>query len=124
MLDTSWEKSGKWYKNIVGDEGHYYHQHVILPNLLRLLKFQKGNSLLDLACGQGILERQISEEVDYVGIDLSPTLINEARKKSNKTKHIFGVADVSKTLPIDKKDFSHAAIVLALQNIKKTIWCD
>ncbi|MEI8067358.1 MAG: class I SAM-dependent methyltransferase [Candidatus Shapirobacteria bacterium] len=119
MQDTSWEKSGKWYKNIVGDEGHYYHQKIVLPNSLRLLKLEKGNSLLDLACGQGVLERQIGEEIDYVGIDLSPTLIEEARLKSNKAKHIFGVADVSKVLPIDKKDFSHAAIILALQNIRK-----
>jgi len=119
MLDTSWEKSGKWYKNIVGDEGHYYHQKIILPHTLRLLKLQKGDSLLDLACGQGVLERQIPEEIDYVGVDLSTTLIDEARSKSKKVKHIFGVADVSKPLPIDKKDFSHATIILALQNIRK-----
>lgn len=119
MLNTSWEKSGKWYKNIVGDDGHYYHQKIILPHTLRLLKLQKGDSLLDLACGQGVLERQIPDDVDYVGIDISPSLIEEARSKSKKDKHIFGVADVSKTLPIDKKDFSCVTIVLALQNIKR-----
>lgn len=119
MADTSWEKSSKWYKNIVGDEGHYYHQKIILPNSLRLLNLQKGDSLLDLACGNGVLERQISEKNEYVGIDLSPTLITEARVKSNIFNHIFGVADVSKPLPIEKKNFSHAAIILALQNIKK-----
>jgi ubiquinone/menaquinone biosynthesis C-methylase UbiE len=119
MLNTSWEKSGKWYKNIVGDDGHYYHQKIVLPNTIRLLKLQKGNSLLDLGCGQGILERQISDEIEYVGVDLSPTLIKEARSKSDINNHIFGVADVSKPLPIEKKDFSHAAIILALQNVKK-----
>ena len=31
---TSWEPVGNWYQTIVGEEGHYYHQHVILPQLL------------------------------------------------------------------------------------------
>jgi ubiquinone/menaquinone biosynthesis C-methylase UbiE len=118
MLDTSWEKSGKWYKKIVGTEGHYYHQKIVLPNALRLLDLKKGESLLDLACGQGVLERQIPQDLNYTGVDISPTLIKEAVSKRDKN-HEFFVADVSKDLPVKKTDFDKAAIILALQNIKK-----
>jgi SAM-dependent methyltransferase len=74
---------------------------------------------LDLGCGQGILERNIPKEIEYVGVDLSKGLVNEAVKRKNNPKHNFVVADASKNLPINKKDFTHAAIILALQNIKK-----
>lgn len=119
MLDTSWDKSGKWYKNIVGDEGHYYHQKIVLPNVLRLLGLKRGDSLLDLGCGQGILERQIPKDAYYVGMDLSSGLINEARNLIASQNHRFVVADVTKPLPLEGSNFSHAAIILALQNIKK-----
>ena len=65
---TSWEPASKWYKTIVGEEGHYYHQNIVLPGIMRLLnlKAQKNPSILDLACGTGILGRQL-EGVNYVG---------------------------------------------------------
>ena len=98
MLDTSWEKSGKWYKNIVGDEGHYYHQKIILPHTLRLLKLQKGDSLLDLACGQGVLERQIPDDVDRVFL----------QHRCRHHVHRFSVATAAGS---DQKDFGSCVSV-------------
>jgi ubiquinone/menaquinone biosynthesis C-methylase UbiE len=116
--NTSWEKVGGWYNKTVGEKGSYYHQQVILPNLIRLLELKKNSKLLDLACGQGILARSIFNDVEYLGLDLAANLIDEARKMDKNPKHSYGVADVSKDLPIRNSGFSHTAIVLALQNIK------
>jgi len=116
--NTSWEKIGDWYNQTVGEKGSYYHQRVILPNLIRLLELKKNSKLLDMACGQGVLARAIYDDVEYLGLDLAPNLINEARKLDKNPKHSYGVADISKDLPIRNSGFSHAAIVLALQNIK------
>lgn len=110
---TSWETSSAWYDKTVGEMGHSYHQSVILPNVLKLLKFSSKSRLLDLACGQGVLARHLPKDVDYVGIDSSPSLIKEAQKRSS---HTFFVGDVTK--PIQQKDFTHTAIILALQNIE------
>lgn len=117
---TSWEPASKWYKTIVGDEGHYYHQHVILPGVLRLLNLQAQPSpnLLDIACGSGVLAKQLTNHTEYTGIDLSPTLIKEAKKLDLNPKHKYLVADVMKALPLGQQQFSHAAIVLALQNMQ------
>ena len=119
MQNSSWQKVSKWYNKTVGDEGHYYHQHVIMPNLKRILNLKENESLLDLACGQGILERNMNEKIEYVGIDLASSLIREANDKKINPKHKFIIADVSKELPISKTDFDNGAIILALQNIKK-----
>jgi ubiquinone/menaquinone biosynthesis C-methylase UbiE len=119
MQNSSWQKVSKWYNKTVGDEGHYYHQHVIMPNLRRILNMKENESLLDLACGQGVLERNMNENIEYVGIDLASNLIKEAASKRVNEKHKFLVADVSKDLPTSKTDFDNGAIILALQNIKK-----
>ncbi len=98
--------------------GHYYHQHVVLPGLLRLLKLKKGDSLLDLGCGQGILARVIPDGVDYHGVDLSSSLISKAKSLSKNPAHQFSVGDITKPLPLEKS-FSHAAFVLSLQNVER-----
>jgi len=119
MENSSWQKVSKWYNKAVGDEGHYYHQHVIMPNLNRILKLKERESILDLACGQGILERSLDKNVEYFGIDLAGNLIREAESKKTNPNHRFYVADASKDLPIVKNNFDSGAIILALQNIKK-----
>lgn len=117
---TSWESVEKWYKNTVGDEGHYYHQHVVIPGMLRLLALEQAPSpsLLDIACGQGILGRQIPKNVVYKGIDISPSLVSAAKKSDPNPLHEYLLGDALKPLPTKKNDFTHAAIVLAIQNFE------
>ena len=119
MTNSSWQKVSRWYNKAVGEEGHYYHQHIIMPNLKRILKLKEKESLLDLACGQGVLERNLDKNIEYIGIDLAGNLIREANEKKINLNHKFLLADASKDLPINKIDFDAGAIVLALQNIKK-----
>lgn len=113
--NTSWEKSSRWYHGIVGKEGHYYHQHVILPQVLRLLDLKSHDSLLDIGCGQGLLVEHLPKNVDYTGIDFSETLIQLAKKRKLGT---FIHADATKPLPLKKTDFTHAIALLSLQNME------
>lgn len=115
--ETSWEGVSEWYGRLTGDRGHYYHRQIVIPRSLRLLGLDEGSSLLDLACGQGVLARHIPPEVYYEGIDASPGLIDEARKLDKDRKHVYRVADISRPLPTPHRDFTHAAIILALQNV-------
>lgn len=114
---TSWEKVGNWYDTVVGTWGSHYHQAVIIPKLLALLALEKSSSLLDLGCGQGVLARHIPPVVHYVGIDAAKSLIKKASSYQEKRKFLVG--DLTKPFPLDKSDrFSHAACVLAIQNIE------
>lgn len=116
--NSSWEGVSDWYDSIVGKEGHYYHQAIVLPGVIRLLGLQPGNRLLDLACGQGVLARSIPKTISYTGLDLSKNLITQAISYSKNKMHTFKVADVTLPLPLDDQ-FSHAACILALQNIQQ-----
>ncbi|MEI8124862.1 MAG: class I SAM-dependent methyltransferase [Parachlamydiaceae bacterium] len=116
---TSWEPVQKWYNKTVGDSGHYYHEHIVIPGVLRLLGLTSAPaSLLDIACGQGILGRSIPRHVEYMGVDISPSLIKNAKSQDPLPNHGYMVGDALKPLPLKKQDFSHAAIVLAIQNME------
>lgn len=116
--DTSWQKVASWYNDLVGVKGQYFHKKIIIPNITRILDLSKSDKLLDLGCGQGILERNIAVDVKYVGLDLSFDLIQSARKLSTSKNHRFEVRDITKDLNIPEYDFTKAVIILALQNVQ------
>ncbi len=118
--DTSWQGVSKWYGEIVGDRGHFFHQEVIMPKSLALLDIKKDSRVLDIACGQGVFSRHLDSSVEYVGIDWSKDLIREAQRRDKNGKHKFLLADVTKDIPVKEK-FDRAVIILALQNIKDPV---
>lgn len=115
---TSWGRSSKWYGKIVGDKGHYYHQHVVLPWVIKTLELKTNSKLVDLGCGQGVMSRAIRQDVEYLGIDISGSLIKQAVDQNKSTKHKFVIGDISTKLEVPNNYFTHATIILALQNIK------
>lgn len=124
MKDTSWQKVGQWYDSLVGEHGSYYHQHIIIPNVRKLLNLDEmagaNLSLLDLACGQGVLASHVPRDVGYLGIDAAKSLIAKARLRH--PKHTFQLADITKPLPVPKNQrFTHATIILALQNVAEPL---
>lgn len=116
-MKKGWEEVGGWYDSLVGQKGHYYHDHVILPKVISFLKAWKASSVLDLACGQGVLERHIPKMVRYVGIDISPTLIRLAEGQKKQKGSRFIVADLTRPLTVTDKKFDAAALILAAQDI-------
>jgi len=121
---TSWDHVAGWYDQIVSKEGHYYHKEVILPYLSeKIIKNLKPvDSVLDIACGQGILERQIPKEIRYLGLDISKNLIQEAKKLTVSPKHEFKVQDATTAFDFNEK-FSTSFVVLAFQNLKDPKAC-
>lgn len=119
MGSTSFEESSSWYASCVGSKGHYFHRNIILPKLKQIAKFTENAKVLDLACGSGVLQRWLSPKIEYVGLDMSSSLIKEAKKYS-KSNQKFIKADITKALPLKDEDFSHAFIILALQNVEES----
>ncbi|MBU6501062.1 MAG: methyltransferase domain-containing protein [Patescibacteria group bacterium] len=114
--DTSWEGVAKWYDRMLEGQGTYQ-KDLILPNLLRLMEIKKGETVLDLACGQGFFAREfLRAGARVTGVDASRTLIALARTHSPEDIH-FEVASAGKFPFIKNESVNKIAVVLALQNI-------
>lgn len=115
---TAWEQQGKWYNQLVGPKGHYFHEHVILPGIRKIARIQKNSRVIDIGCGQGIFGKTLAPEVSYTGLDLSKSLISLAKRTDPNAKHTYIVADVTKPFPVKTNHFTHAVAILSLQNIE------
>ncbi len=126
----AWNKVAKWYDSLVGETGSEYHQNVIFPSLIKSLGDKKiaGKTVIDLACGQGVLCRQLSNlGAKVTGIDIAPALVRMAKKRklNNDNEPSYITADVTKllsqngNLKLDLKSeyYDYATVVLAIQNI-------
>lgn len=83
---------------------------------------QKKESLLDLACGTGdiaftFLKHQ--PEMDVVGLDFSPQMIEKAKVKARKKKHTQAIFKVGDALKLDLENQSVDIITMsfALRNL-------
>ena len=69
-----------------------------LPNVIRRFFPQGPQRYLDFACGTGRITAQVAPMAgESVGVDISPTMIEEARKKCPQT--IFHLADLTQKNP-------------------------
>lgn len=118
--DTSWNQEAAWYQKLVGNKGHYYHRHIVLPGVLRLLQVQPSDTVLDLGCGQGIFAYALPPVKAYFGIDAAPNLIKFARQNIHKQGYEFCLADLTQPFvgQHTQHAFQKAVMILSLQNMK------
>lgn len=121
LPETSWNVVSDWYSNLVGDGGHYYHQHVIFPRLSKIWQPKADTKVLDMGCGQGVLAAWLGKGVEYVGVDAARTLIEQARRRSTDQQIQFEVADATRPLPksvASTEYFTDIFYILSLQNMR------
>jgi ubiquinone/menaquinone biosynthesis C-methylase UbiE len=114
---TSWGKVAGWYDAYLKEEGTYQ-KDLILPNILRLMDLKRGETVLDLGCGQGFFSRGFaSSGANVIGVDVSKELVAIARRLSPPYIR-FEVASADLLGFIESGSIDKATIVLALQNME------
>lgn len=114
--NTSWNKVASWYDQLVSDEGSDFHQNLILPGAIRILKPKPNEKILDIGCGQGVFCRKLlSLKADVTGIDASPKLIKLAKERSPGIKYF--VLDATNLQMFENNSFDLVTCILALQNM-------
>jgi ubiquinone/menaquinone biosynthesis C-methylase UbiE len=120
--ETSWERVATWYDGWVGDRGSQYHQQLAIPAVLDLLEPQRGEEILDVGGGQGVLAPYLVEAGARVTVvDASAKLIVAAKRRHRSLRDArFIVAD-ARRLPaaaeIGQADFDAAVFMLSIQDM-------
>lgn len=95
QIDKYYDNYWKWIKKIPAST---YERDLVFPKI-----FKPGESVLDLACGNGDSSIQIAKITQTVvhGLDISKVAVIEANKKGVKAI----VGNVENTFPFDKESF-------------------
>ena len=116
-LKTSWGGVAQWYHDTVEDKGSYQ-KDLIQPNLLRLMDIKKGETVLDLACGEGFFSRRFAQlGAKVVASDIAPELIAIAKGHADSRGVQYHVAPSHDISFASNNSVDKAVIILAIQNI-------
>lgn len=118
---THWDHVSEWYDGLLAG-GSDHHEHLLIPGVLRLLDIEPEQTVLDVACGQGVLARALAERGGrVVGIDAAESLIERARDASPDNDHLdFRVGDaqrLAEAVTPPEGGFDSAVCMMALMNI-------
>lgn len=118
---TSWGRVAGWYKVAV-DQPQSYHQTLIIPNLLRLLSPKKGERVLDVGCGSGVVSEQFAKVgAEVIGIDVSKEFIFAAQERAKQSKLAiqYHVGSGEKMGMVATGSIDTILLVLVVQNMEK-----
>lgn len=118
--NTSWDPVATWYTGWVGKEGSVYHRRSAVPTVLRLAAPQRGEALLDIGCGHGILAAPVLKRgCAYTGVDFSPRLVRAAKAQGPAgARFLHGDARVLTELPeVGEGGHDIAVFMLSIQDM-------
>ncbi len=114
---AQWGAVADWYDQLVGDEGSEFHQRIILPGIVRMLRPARREQakqepglateetslrILDLACGQGVLCRHLAALGHrLVGVDIAEPLVAAARAREAELLSGDGESDEIEEPPVE-----------------------
>src|SRR5271154_3235161 len=103
---ASWEANAPFWDDHMGDEGNEFFNVLEMPAVERLTAVKKGDHILDLATGSGLLARRLANLGAVVtATDASQNLINLAEQRSTQeqaSRISYGLLDVTKDADFDR----------------------
>ncbi len=85
-----WNQNAEFWDERMG-EGNTFHRRLVLPSIERLLTLQPGEEVLEIACGNGQLARQLTRlGARVVATDFSSALIDIARTRTEQDPELAG----------------------------------
>ncbi|RMH11648.1 MAG: methyltransferase domain-containing protein [Planctomycetota bacterium] len=116
--ESGWDRVADWYAEYVASARSDLIDELVRPGVQRLLAVRPGETVLDVACGEGTLARDLAHAgARVIGIDASERLIARAREMALPDVQ-FRVADARRLEQLDDLGpVDAASCVLALMNI-------
>lgn len=119
-----WEAKAAFWDDYIGAGGNEFHRLLVAPAQSRLLALQPGETVLDVACGNGQFAREMARTAArVVAIDVSPTFIERAERhtaaegRANIDYRLVDATDEAALLALGERSFDAAACGMALMDI-------
>ncbi|TFB13495.1 class I SAM-dependent methyltransferase [Filobacillus milosensis] len=107
----------------MGDESNRFHRELIRPYTEKLLRIKEGQTILDIACGNGNFSRRLADlGANVVAFDYSSKMVERAKKRSNDYNQqisykVIDAANYEGLLQLGNGKFDHAVANMALMDI-------
>lgn len=120
-VHTAWETNAEWW-DAYYKEGNDFHLTLIGPPTERLLAIKPGETVLDVACGNGAFSRRMAElGARVVAFDFSESFIECARKRTVEHAerieyHVLDATGTERMLALREGRFDAAVCTMALMD--------
>lgn len=117
-----WNQNAAFWDERMGD-GNQSQRLITGPATLRLLDLQPGEYVLEIACGNGVLTRQLAQlGARVLAIDFSQELLNKALARMSDyadriAYRLLDATDASQLLALGRAKFDAAVCSMALMDI-------
>ena len=115
-----WNTNAEFWDGRMG-EGNAFHRTLIEPTQLRLLNLKSGQSILDVACGNGQFARKMAEQGAIVtATDFSEKMIEVAKSKPSSTVEyqVIDATSASDLTKLEGRHFDAAVCTMAIMDME------
>jgi 2-polyprenyl-3-methyl-5-hydroxy-6-metoxy-1,4-benzoquinol methylase len=120
----AWEKKAAFWGKMMG-EGNAFQRVLIGPATERLLRVRPGETVLDVACGNGVFSRRLAElGARVVAVDFSEKFVELARVRTEEAGYgdaveylVADATDEERMLALGEERFDGAICNMALMDM-------
>lgn len=120
---AKWGENAGYWDDYMGEESNRFHREIIRPKTEELLAVAPGQSVLDIACGNGNFSRRLAElGAEVTAIDYSTQMIERAKARSQKEAEridcqVKDATDLESLLQLGASTYDSAVANMALMDV-------
>lgn len=118
---ASWDENAEYWDDYMGEKSNRWHRELIRPNTEKLLEIKEGQTVLDVACGNGNFSKRLAElGANVIAFDYSPKMIERAKSRCKDYLIGFKVKDATNydsLIELGIERFDSAVANMALMDI-------
>ncbi|MBS4177465.1 class I SAM-dependent methyltransferase [Lederbergia citrea] len=120
---SRWNENAEYWDDYLGEQSNQFHRELIKPHTEKLLNVREGQTILDIACGNGNFSRRLAElGANVVAIDYSPKMIERAKLRSKDYLNcidyrVLDATNHDSLIELGEQKFDHAVANMALMDI-------